>query len=183
MFNENQAKAAMQAGLDHFKGELKGMRTGRANPAILDGVRVEVYGTHMKIKEMATVTVPEARQLLITPFDPSNSAAIGKAIENANLNIRPVVDGNVVRINIPPMDGNARKEMVKLCKKKGEEGKVTIREIRRKLNDEVKKEKSSGLITEDVQKSNEKKIQDLTDKFCKEIDLACSQKEKEILEI
>lgn len=183
MFNENNIKTAMQAAVDHVKNELKSLRTGRANPAVLDGVKVEVYGTLMRIRDIANISTPEPRQILITPYDAHNAAPIGKAIEGANLNLQPVVDGNLVRINIPPMDQALRKDMVKICKKKAEDGKIVIRDIRRKFNDEVRKDKTSGDITEDMLKSNEKKIQDLTDKFCKNIDTICAEKEKEILEI
>ena len=183
MFNEKDVKKAMQGSIDHLKHELKGVRTSRANPAILDGVSVEVYGSKMKLKDVANVTVPESRQLLITPYDANNSSAIGKAIENANINLQPIVDGNVVRINIPPMDESVRKDMVKLSKKKSEEGKVAIREVRRKFNDEVRKAKANGDVPEDMQKKTEKMIQELTDNFCKDIDKIYSDKEKEILEI
>jgi ribosome recycling factor len=183
MFNENNIKNAMQAAIDHVKTELKNLRTGRANPAVLDGVRVEVYGTLMKIRDIASVSVPESRQILITPYDAQNIHAIKKAIETANLNLQPMVDSNVVRINIPPMDETIRKDMVKLCKKKAEDGKIVIRDIRRKFNEEVRKDKTSGDITEDMQKANEKKIQELTDKYCKNLDTLCAEKEKEILEI
>lgn len=180
---EQQVKTGMQHVMDHLKIELKNLRTSRANPGMLDGVQVEVYGTQMRLKELANVTAPEPRQLLITPFDPSTTHAIAKGIENANLNIRPVVDGHVVRINIPPMDENARKEIVKVCKKKGEEAKVAIREVRRKNNELVRKQKTDGLIPEDTMKKLEKTIQDLTDKFCKDIDTCCAEKEKEIIAI
>lgn len=183
MVNQNEVKAAMEHALEHLKKELKALRTGRANPAILDNVLVEVYGTKIKLKEISNVTVPEARQLLITPFDSSNANAIAKAIESANLNLHPKVDGHLIRINFPPMDESIRKEIVKQCKKICEDSKITIREVRRKFNDQVKKEKSSGDITEDMQKSLEKMIQELTDKYCKEIDNLYSKKEKEILEI
>lgn len=183
MYNEKDVKAAMQSALDHLKQDLKSVRSNRANPAMLDGVMIEVYGTQMRLKDIANITVPEPRQLLITPYDAHNSSAIGKAIENAKINLQPIVDSNLVRINIPPMDASVRKEMVRVCKKKAEEGKIAIREVRRKYNEEVKKDKSSGVITEDMQKQYEKKIQEFTDKFCKEIDNICNDKEKEILEI
>ena len=183
MFNEKELKSAMQSAVDHLKSELKGVRSGRANPGVLDVVSVEVYGTQMKLKDIANITVSEPRQLLITPYDANNASAIGKAIENANINLQPIVDANVVRINIPPMDERVRKDMVKLCKKRAEDGKVGVREARRKFNDEVKKEKASGEIPEDLQKKYEKTIQEFTDKYCKDIDIICTEKEKEILEI
>lgn len=180
---DNEVKAAMQTALDHLKKELKGLRTSRANPSMVEGVQVEVYGTSMRLRDIANITTPEARQLLITPFDPSNVQAIGKSIEGANLNLHPVVEGHLVRITIPPMDENARKEIVKQCKKKAEDAKIVIREIRRKYNEQVRKQKTDGDITEDQVKRFEKLIQEMTDKFCKESDTLASEKEKEIMAV
>lgn len=179
----DQTKAKMQASLDHFKGDLKTLRTGRANPAMLDGVIVEAYGSSMRIKELANVTSPESRRLLITPFDPSTVPAIAKGIEKANLNLQPVAEGPVVWIHVPPMDESMRKQIVKSAKQKAEETKVAIREIRRSGNELVRKQKNDGLLTEDIMKKEEKKIQELTDKYCKEIDDAFSSKEKEIMTV
>jgi ribosome recycling factor len=173
-------KAKMNAAIDHLKEELKGIRTGRANTGMFDNLTVEIYGSQMRIKDLASITSPEPRQLLITPFDPQTRGAIGKAIEKANLGIMPIVDGNVVRIRIPPMDDSMRKEMGKLCHKKREEAKVGIRNVRRDANELVRKQKSEGLIAEDMMKKFEKNIQDLTDKFCKEADDLSDKKEKEI---
>lgn len=173
-------KVKMTAAIDHLKEELKGIRTGRANTAMFDNVMVDVYGSQMRIKDVASITSPEPRQLMITPFDPQTRGAIGKAIEKANLGVMPIVDGNVVRIRIPPMDDSMRKEMGKLCHRKREEAKVGIRNIRRDANELVRKQKSDGLIAEDMMKKFEKNIQDLTDKFCKEADDLSEKKEKEI---
>lgn len=180
---ESEIQNNMKSAIEHLKQELKGLRTGRANPAFLETVQVEVYGTSMKIKELANVTTPEARQLLITPYDANNAGAISKAIEVANLNVQPIVDGNIIRVNFPQMDESQRKEMVKTARRKAEDTKVSIREIRRKYNDMVRKQKTDGDIAEDEQKRLEKKIQDFTDQFCKEVDQLCSSKEKEILTI
>lgn len=179
----DQTKTKMQSAIEHFKAELKSLRTGRANPAILDGVIVEVYGANVKLKEVASVSAPEPRQLLITPFDRSTASAISKGIEKANLNLLPILEGGVVRINIPPMDESTRKEMVKIGKRKAEETKVAIREIRRKNNELVRKAKADGDIAEDVMKKQEKMIQDFTDQFCKEVDELMTVKEKEIMTV
>lgn len=179
----DQTKAKMQASVDHFKQDLKGLRSNRANPAILENVTAEVYGSQMRIKELASISVPEARQLMISPFDPQTSAAIAKGIERANLNLQPIVEGNVIRIMIPPMDENMRKEIVKQAKKKAEDSKISIRETRRKGNEQVRKLKADGEIAEDVMKKDEKSIQEYTDKFCKEIDDLFAAKEKEILTV
>jgi ribosome recycling factor len=176
----DQTKAKMTDAIEHLKNELKSIRTGRANPSMLDQVSVEVYGSQMRIKELASVTAPEPRQLLITPFDHSNKGAIAKGIEKANIGVMPIVDGNVVRIKIPPMDDAMRKEMIKLCAKKCEEAKVVIRNDRRHANDAIKKQKVDGLMAEDEMKKLEKLIQELTDKFCKEADDTAAKKEKEV---
>lgn len=177
---QDQTKLKMSAAIEHFKAELKGIRTGRANPAMLDHVNVEIYDSQMRIKELASVTAPEPRQLLITPFDPTTKGAIAKSIERANLGFMPIVDGNVVRIKIPPMDENMRKEMIKLCHKRCEEAKVGIRNIRRDSNETARKQKADGEIAEDLLKKLEKTIQELTDKYCKEADDLTASKEKEI---
>ena len=179
----DQTKAKMTAAIEHLKSELKSIRTGRANPGMLDHVTVEVYGSQMRIKEVASITAPESRQLLISPFDPSTNSAIGKAIEKANLGFMPIVDGNVVRIKIPPMDQNLRNQMVKECHKRREEAKVTIRNIRADANKTARKQKADGDITEDEVKKLEKHIQDLTDKFCKEADDVAEKKENEVTTI
>ncbi len=166
--------------MEHFKNELKNIRTGRANPGILDSVTVELYGSQLRLKELASVTAPEARMLLITPFEGRNSGTIGKAIEKANIGLQPIVDGNVVRIKIPTMDESMRKDMIKVCNKKREECKVGIRNVRHDLIKLLKRLKESAQLPEDEVKKFEKKLQELTDKFCKEADEAAEKKEKEI---
>lgn len=178
-----QVKTAMQGTLDHLKSELKTLRTGRANASILDKIQVEIYGSFMPLKSVATINVPEARQIVVTPFDQSSTNAIAKAIEAANLGVNPMVDGKMIRINVPPMDEQVRKQMAKQCKELGEKTKVSLRDVRRKFNDQVRKQKSDGLIPEDQLKRLEKTIQELTDKFCKDVDATCTEKEKEIMTI
>ncbi len=180
---ETQVKSAMQATLDHLKSELKTLRTGRANAAILDKIHVEIYGSRMPLKALASITVPESRQIVVTPFDHSNANPIAKAIEAANLGVHPMVDGKVIRINIPPMDEAMRKTMAKQCKEYAEKTKVSLREVRRKFNDLVRKQKADGMVPEDQMKKAEKQIQELTDKFCKDVDTTCAEKEKEIMTI
>lgn len=176
-------KTNMQEAIDHFKKELSQLRSGRANPGMLDSVRVEVYGTQMRLKELASVSTPESRQILITPFDPQTAGPISKGIEKANLNLQPILEGNIVRINIPSMDENMRKEIAKQAKAKAEGAKVAIREVRRKSNDLARKHKTDGEITEDEMKKAEKQIQDLTDSNCKLIDELLAVKEKEIMTV
>lgn len=176
-------KAKMQSAIDHFKQELKNLRTGRAAPSILDNVMVESYGSMMRLKDMANVNAPESRQLVISPFDPQTLHAIAKGIEKANLNLQPIVDGHIVRINIPPMDESMRKEIAKVAKKKAEDAKIAIREVRRKGNELARKQKADSVITEDVLKKLEKSIQEMTDQSCTEIDQLYTAKEKEILTV
>lgn len=179
----DQTKAKMAHAIEHLKEELKAIRTGRANPAMLDHVTVEVYGSPMKIKELASITSPEPRLLQISPFDPKNVGAIAKGIERANIGFQPIADGNIVRIKIPPMDESMRKEMIKLCHKRCEESKVGIRNIRRDANEIIRKQKSNSDINEDVMKKLEKNIQELTDKSCKEADEITERKEKEVMTV
>lgn len=174
---KKHAKKEMELALEHLAKELQNIRTGRANPGMVENLPVEVYGAQMKIKEVASITCPESRQLLISPFDQNNSAAIGKSIEKANLGFLPIVEANLVRINIPPMDESLRKEMVKLLHKKREEAKVSVRHVRAKYN---KQAKADSDLTEDDVKHHEKEIQELTDDFCSRVDKACEAKESEI---
>jgi len=178
-----ETKSKMQVAVEHFKQELRNLRSNRANPGMLDNVHVEVYGETMRLKELAHVTSPESRQLLVTPFDPQTAAAISKGIERANLNVQPILERGVIRINIPPMDESTRKQIAKQAKEKAEAAKVVIREIRRKINEVIRKLKTDGIDTEDVMKKNEKKVQELTDQFCKEVDTLLASKEKEILAV
>jgi ribosome recycling factor len=176
----DQTKAKMTAAIEHFKNDLKNIRTGRANPGMVEHVMVEVYGSMMRLKDIASITVPESRQLLITPFDPKNASVIGKSIEKANIGFIPIVDGHAVRIKIPPMTEELRQKMAKICHEELEKAKISIRNIRREANELVRKQKTDGEIAEDIMKKLEKNIQELTDKFCKEADDLSQKKEKEI---
>ena len=180
---EGQVKSAMQAAFEHLKAELKTLRTGRANASILDKVSIEIYGSRMPLKSLANITVPEPRQIVVTPFDQTNINAISKAIEAANLGVNPMVDGKLIRINVPPMDEAARKLIAKQCKEHGEKTKISLRDVRRKFNELVRKLKADGVLPEDQMKKTEKQIQELTDKFCKDVDSTCAEKEKEIMTI
>ncbi len=179
----NDVEKKMLGAIEFLKHEFSGLRTGRANPALVEGVQVEAYGTHMRLSDLATISVPEARQLLISPFDANNIGVIAKGIIAANLNLQPQIEGTLIRIKIPEPDLSFRQEMVKQARKKAEEAKIAVRNIRREANEKVKKQKSEGNITEDILKSTEKKVQDLTDKYCKLIDELTKEKEKEITAI
>jgi ribosome recycling factor len=181
---EQQLKAAMQAAFDHFKEDLKSLRTGRASASVLDKVQVEVYGSHVPLKQLGNVTVPpEGRQILVTPFDVTTLHAISKGIEAANLGLNPMVDGKVVRVPVPPMDENLRKVIVKQCKEHAEKAKVSLREVRRKFNEVARKQKVDGILSEDQLKRVEKQIQESTDRFCKDVDTAYAEKEKQIMTV
>ncbi len=176
----DDTKKKMQQSLDHFKEELRGLRAGRANPALLEPVTVEVYGSEMRLKEVATITSPEARQLVITPFDTTNIQHISRAIDKANLGVRSIVEGKTIRVMFPELTADRRKEIIGQAHKKREDCKITIRNMRRDANELVKKAKSGGTITEDDVKRLEKQIQELTDKSCKDADDLTAAKEKEI---
>jgi len=179
----DDTKSKMLATVEHFKTELKNLRSNRANPGMVEGVSIEVYGAHMRIKELANITTPEPRQILITPFDPQTAGTIAKGIEKANLNLQPVVEGHMIRINVPPMDQSMRQQIVKQGKEKVEAAKIVIRGIRQKNNETIRKQKTSGEVTEDVMKKTEKTIQEYTDQFCKQIDELLTAKEKEIMAV
>ena len=179
----DDTQSKMQEALDHLTAEFNKLRSNRANPGMLDNVRVEVYGSQMKIRDLANITSPESRQLLITPFDPQTAGPIAKGIEKANLNLQPMLEGGIVRINIPPLDETMRKDIVKQAKRETESTKVAVREVRRKSNDLIRKQKADGELPEDQMKKGEKKIQELTDDFCKQVDALFSVKEKEIMTV
>lgn len=163
--------------------EYASIRAGRANPSILNKVNVDYYGVPTPVQQMASVSVPDPRTIMIQPYDMSTLKEIEKAIQASDLGINPSNDGKVIRLNFPPLTEERRKDLVKEVKKYGEECKVTIRNIRRDILEKFKAEKKDGNITEDDMKNYEKKVQEATDKFCKEIDALSSDKEKEIMSI
>lgn len=183
MLTIKQTEEKMKAAIEHLKDELKKIRTGHASPSMVEDIQVEVYGSGMRLREVASITTPEPRQLLITPYDANNASVIGKGIEKANIGFSPIVDGNAVRINIPPMDAKLRQEMVKTCHKRREDAKVSIRNVRREANESVRKQKADGNIGEDIMKKAEKDIQELTDKYCKLADEVSLKKENEVSKI
>ena len=166
-----------------LKEEYAEIRAGRANPAVLDKVRVDYYGTPTPINQMAAVSVTEARTLTIQPWDVSTVRSIEKAIQASDIGINPQSDGKIIRLIFPPLTEERRKEIVKDISKMGEDAKIAIRSVRRDAIEKLKALKKSSEITEDDLKQGEKKIQDLTDKFCKEIDQIAQVKDKEIMEI
>lgn len=179
----NNAKEKMNKSLNALGNEFASIRAGRANPSVLDKVTVDYYGAPTPINQMAAVSVAEARILVIQPWDRSTLKLIEKAILASDIGINPTNDGNVIRLVFPQLTGDRRKELCKDIKKYGEECKVTIRSVRRDTMDKFKAMKKNSEITEDDLKDCEKKVQDLTDKFCAEVDKSVSAKEKEIMTV
>lgn len=173
----------MEKVIIHFEDELSLIRAGRANPAILNKVQVEYYGTKTPINQVATISVPEARQILVTPWDRGLVSACEKAINMAELGVNPINDGNSLRLMLPELNETRRKQLVKQTKTLGEESKVAVRNIRREAIDEYKKMQKNSEITEDDLKLNEENIQKITDKYIAIIDKKLEEKEKEIMEI
>ena len=173
----------MQRRINHLNDEYKSIRAGRANPGVLDKVKVDYYGTPTPVAQVASVSVPEARTIIIQPWDGSILNAINKAILTSDIGINPQNDGKVIRLNFPPLTEDRRKEIVKDVAKIAEGSKVQIRNVRRDTVDDLKKMKKNGDLTEDDLKDGEKKVQKLTDKYIKEVESICAAKEKEIMEI
>ncbi|MEE3427630.1 MAG: ribosome recycling factor [Ruminococcus sp.] len=178
-----RAEERMQRRINHLNDEYKTIRAGRANPSILDKVTVDYYGTPTPVNQVANVSVPEARMITIQPWDASMLGAINKAIQTSEIGINPQNDGKMIRLNFPPLTEDRRKEIVKDVAKIAEGTKVQIRNVRRDAMDDLKKLKKNSEITEDDLKDGEKKVQKLTDKFIKETDSICSDKQKEIMEL
>lgn len=178
-----KTKDKMEKCLDALNRDYKAVRAGRANPAILDRVTVDYYGTPTPINQMAAISVPEPRMLMIQPWDASTLKDIEKAINTAEIGINPSNDGKVIRLAFPALTEERRKELVKDISKRGEEAKVAVRNVRRDAMDDIKKLKKDNEITEDEQKDGEKKLQDITDDFVKQADSITKKKEEEILSI
>ena len=179
----NAAKEKMTKSLNALSNEFASIRAGRANPAVLDKVLVDYYGSPTPVNQMAAISVAEARILVIQPWDKSTLKLIEKAIIASDIGITPTNDGTVIRLVFPQLTEERRKELCKTVKKYGEECKVTVRSIRRDTMEKFKKMKKDSVITEDDMKDCEKKVQDLTDKFCGDVDKAVSEKEKEIMTV
>ena len=176
-------EARMKKSIDTYKNELDTVRAGRANPNILSRVTVDYYGTATPINQIGTVSVPDARTIVIQPWDTSLLKAVEKAILASDIGITPANDGKVIRLVFPQLTEDRRKDLNKQVSKMGEDAKVAIRNIRRDGIDEAKEMKKNGEMTEDEQKASEKSVQDLTDKYIKEIDVITAAKEKEIMAI
>lgn len=179
----NKTKEKMNKCLDVLERDYKAVRAGRANPAVLDRITVDYYGTPTPINQVAAISVPEPRMLMIQPWDASITKEIEKAINTSEIGINPNSDGKVIRLVFPPLTEERRKDLVKDISKRGEEAKVAIRNVRREAMDDIKKLKKNNEITEDDLKDGEKELQDITDDFVKQVEEMEKKKEKEILSI
>lgn len=176
-------KEQFEKAMEHFIHELNGVRTGRANPALLNTVSVESYGAKMPIEHVASITVSDARTLTISPWDKGQLQAIEKGIQMANLGFNPSNDGQVIRINLPPLNEERRKEMVKLVGQTAEKGKIGIRNAREAVHKEMKKAESDKKISKDDLEIGQKKLQEQVDKYNEEIKKHAEAKEKEVMTV
>lgn len=177
------AEASMKRCIEHLQKDLSTLRTGKASPALLDGILVEAYGSRMPLNQLATLGSPEPRLLTVAPFDASQIGAIEKALLSSDLGITPGNDGHIIRLPIPPLNEERRKEFVKMARQKGEEAKVAIRGARRDANENLKKAESDSEITEDELHRGQDRIQKVTDEFTAQVDRILEAKEKDILEV
>jgi ribosome recycling factor len=177
-----QAESKMKKTVDLMVKDFSSLRAGRATPALLEKVFVDYYGTPTPINQMATISVPESRLLVIQPWDKNMLPQIEKEILKSDLGITPVSDGNLIRLSVPTLTEEKRKSLVKVVNKKAEEGRVAVRNLRREANDQIKAAEKEGDISEDIAKRRLNDIQELTDRYIKNIDQVAEAKEKEILE-
>ena len=182
-FIESNYSSKMNKSIQSFKKETTTLRTGRANTSMLDSIKVDVYGQLMPIDQLATVSVPEARLISIQVWDKSNITLIESALQKSELGINPQIDGQIIRLRIPDLTEERRKDLIKVLKNMGEKYKVAIRNIRREANEDLKKKLKDKIISEDNYKNFEKNIQKLTDINIENIDKILAEKEKEILQI
>lgn len=180
-YDKADLERRMAGALESLKGDLGGLRTGRASTSLLDPVNVEVYGANMSLNQLATVTAPESRMLAVQVWDKSNVQAVEKAIRSSGLGLNPVTDGQNIRLPIPDLTEERRKELAKLASQYAERARVAVRNVRRDGMDALKADEKKGDISQDEQKRHEAEVQKLTDKTIADLDLIASTKEKEIL--
>jgi ribosome recycling factor len=177
------AELAMDEAVDGVKQRLHRLRTGKASPAILEGVRVEYYGAMTPLNQLATIAVPEPRLLVVKPFDRAAINAIERAIQAGNLGLNPSNDGMMIRLQVPELTGDRRRDLAKQARDCGEEGKIAVRRARQEANDALKKELKDGDVTEDEAHRDRDEVQKLTDKYCATVDAVTEAKQKEIMEL
>ena len=180
--NSNDIKNRMEKAVDSLKRDLSGLRIGRASISMLDKISISAYGSVMPLNQISTISVPEARLLLVNVWDSSLVSIIDKSIRESPLGLNPMVEGNVIRINIPPLSEERRLEIIKIAAKYGETSKIAVRNIRRDYVESVRKLQKNGEISEDQKHQDELLIQEITDTVINDIDMVLSNKEKEILE-
>ncbi len=182
-FNEKSYSSKMDKSIQSFKKDISTLRTGRANTNMLDTIKVDVYGQLMPVEQLATINVPEARLISVQVWDKTNVTPIESAIQKSELGINPQIDGQTIRLRIPDLTEERRKELIKILKNMGEKGKIAIRNIRREANEELKKKLKDKIISEDLSNNFEKNIQKLTDTSIENIEKILAAKEKEIIQI
>ena len=180
-YDKSDIERRMQGGVDSLKGDLSGLRTGRANTSLLDPVVCEVYGAMMPLSQVATVSAPEPRMLSVQVWDKANLTAVEKGIAKANLGLNPMIDGQTLRLPLPDLTEERRKDLAKLAGEYGEKAKIAIRNVRRDGMESLKEDEKKKEISEDDRKRSEDEVQKLTDKFVADIDVAVAAKVKEIL--
>ena len=180
-FKDTEAK--MTKCVDATRGDFASIRTGRATPALLDRLHVEAYGSAVPLKQVASISTPDARTLVVQAFDKNVVGDIRKAIEKSDLGITPNIDGTTIRLTVPPLNEERRKDLVKVVKKKAEDGKIAVRNVRHKAHDDLKEQLKKHEITEDDNKRMQDQLQKMTDRFVKEIDGLVATKEKDIMEV
>jgi len=173
----------MKKAVESISRELTGVRTGKATPKILDGIRVDYYGTLTPLIQLATISAPDPKMLIVQPWEKTVIPEVIKALHKADIGLNPVAEANIIRLPIPPLNEDRRKEMVRLVKKLGEDGKIAIRNIRRDANDKMKKAQKNSDITEDDLEKGQKKVQELTDNFIDKISEIVKLKEQEVMEV
>jgi len=173
----------MQKAIDSLKKDLSRIRTGRASPALLDGITADYYGSPMPINQVANISIPDARMVIVQPWEKTMLKEIERAIQASDLGLNPQNDGNIIRLPIPPLSEERRKDLFKKCKIIGEESKVGVRNVRRDSNEKLKKAEKDKLVTQDDAKKGQDDIQKITDKYIKTVDDLLVQKEKEIMEV
>ncbi len=182
-FSEKNYSFKMDKSIQSLKKDISTLRTGRANINMLDTIKVDVYGQLMPVDQLATISVPEARLISIQVWDKSNTPLIESAIQKSELGINPQIDGQIIRLRIPDLTEERRKDLIKVLKNMGEKGKISIRNIRREANEDLKKKLKDKIISEDDSKNSEKNIQKLTDQSIENIEKILTDKEKEISQI
>ena len=180
-YDKSDLERRMQGAVESLKHDLNGLRTGRASTALLDPVTVEVYGSHMPLNQVATVSAPEPRMLSVQVWDKSNVSSVEKAIRSAGLGLNPINDGQTLRLPIPDLTEERRKELAKLANKYAESARIAVRNVRRDGMDSLKTDEKKGVFGEDGRKRHETEVQKLTDATIAELDAAAAAKEKEIL--